>query len=1025
MQLPPESKRAFFKTVHRYGAAYIAAWSALITMLACGTVHFHHLDIIKEAENEARDYFILNQFYRAWSARLGGVYAPADKVVPNPYLAAPRRDVSTADGQRLTLVNPAYMTRMVFESIRKASQTPVVSKLTSLKPLNPVNVADSWEKESLGAFARGECTERSQITSLNGKPYLRYIARFVTEQACLACHARQGYRLGDVRGGITISIPMAGYYASEAKSRSSLLAGYLMIWLAGSFGIAATSRRRGIFEDNLRAGEVKFRTICDWTQDWEYWTDPEGILKYVSPSCEELTGYPPDAFVTDPGLLGRLVHPEDRSAFREHLALALPEGHLLPGSLEFRIIARDGTLRWIHHACRPVYSDGCYRGRRVSNRDVTVQKRNERELAIRAELLNCVSDSVLVIGKSGRILDANETAWRSRGYSREEFLSLSIGELSCSPAIPVSERLELIFADGSAFFESEHRLKDGGVIVVEVSASVIDYRGEPANLSSIRDITERKRIEASLLQARLEQQQATAALQENERKLRVIFDVMQAGIIQVDAAGTVSFANGRMAEMLGLPMAQLIGSPYGNYVCEDQGAAADTSLQRLLAGETDNIHCERHYLRRDGSDFWGYLTGRRLWSPDGKLFSLVGTISDMTELKTAEAKRNRVEQQMLHVQKLESLGVLAGGIAHDFNNILLAIMGNASLALHRLPADSAAEHHLQQIKLAADKAADLARQMLAYSGKGHFVLEALDLNQLVREMTAMLEVSISKKAQLHFHLAPQLPAIVADPTQMRQILMNLAINASEAIGENSGVISIATGCLECERGFLADSWLNDDLPKGLYDFLEVTDTGCGMDPETVGRIFEPFFSTKFTGRGLGMAAILGIVRGHRGAIKVYSEPGQGSAFRIYLPASDQAVQSCQAEGAGDGWRGEGTVLLVDDEETVRQVGTDMLEELGFTVLCASDGREALQLYRDRRQEIALVLMDLTMPNLNGEEAFSELCRIDPQVRVVLSSGFSEQEVTGKFQGKGLAGFVQKPYSLATLRDLLSGLLCPG
>lgn len=249
--------------------------------------------------------------------------------------------------------------------------------------------------------------------------------------------------------------------------------------------------------------------------------------------------------------------------------------------------------------------------------------------------------------------------------------------------------------------------------------------------------------------------------------------------------------------------------------------------------------------------------------------------------------------------------------------------------------------------------------------------------------------------------------------------MNLAINASEAIGDADGVISIATGSRYCDREYLSESWLNDELPEGNYVFLEVSDTGCGMDRGTIARIFEPFFTTKFTGRGLGMSALLGIVRGHKGVIKVYSELGKGSCFRVLFPAAEvQVEQAAQVDPASD-WRGSGTVLLVDDEQTVRDVASAMLLSLGFEVVSAVDGRDAIDKFQQNRERISLVLMDLNMPVLNGEEAFHELRKLDSTVKIVLSSGFSEQEVTRKFLGKGLEGFVQKPYTIASLRSTLS------
>ncbi len=390
---------------------------------------------------------------------------------------------------------------------------------------------------------------------------------------------------------------------------------------------------------------------------------------------------------------------------------------------------------------------------------------------------------------------------------------------------------------------------------------------------------------------------------------------------------------------------------------------------------------------------------------------LIGMGIDISDRKRAEEERLKLEQQLLHTQKLESLGVLAGGIAHDFNNILTSIVGNADLALMKMSPESPSMDNLRRIESAAAKAADLAKQMLAYSGKGRFVIEDLDLNRLLEEMLHMLEVSITKKAALCLNLTPNLPSVEADATQIRQILMNLVINASEAIGDTSGVIAVTTGCIDCDRNYLKDVWFDENIKAGLYVYLEILDTGCGMDKETLAKIFDPFFTTKFTGRGLGMAAVLGIVRGHNGAIKVYSELGKGSSFKILLPASSKPVEIFNHDINTDDWRGSGTVLLVDDEETVRGVGKEMLHELGFTSITANDGREAIDLFK-QTPDISFVILDLTMPHMDGEQCFRELKQLKPDVKVIMSSGFSEYEVTQKFAGKGLVGFIQKPYKLS-------------
>jgi CheY-like chemotaxis protein len=378
---------------------------------------------------------------------------------------------------------------------------------------------------------------------------------------------------------------------------------------------------------------------------------------------------------------------------------------------------------------------------------------------------------------------------------------------------------------------------------------------------------------------------------------------------------------------------------------------------------------------------------------------------------------------MQHAQKLESLGVLAGGIAHDFNNLLMSVMGNADLALLELAPSSAARESVEEIKRTAARAADLCRQMLAYSGRGKTIVEAVDLSEVVEEMSHMLDVSISKRAVLNKNLARPLPAVCADVTQLRQVVMNLITNASEALGEADGAICVSTGASECARSQLADAYVADEFADGLHVFIEVTDTGCGMDGETQARIFDPFYTTKFTGRGLGLAAVLGIIRGHKGAIRVESTPGKGTSIRVLLPATRQPVADVlPGPSVPDRASLSGTVLLADDEETVRAVSSRMLRRMGLEVMTASDGQEAVELFARHRKRIDGVLLDLTMPQMDGVQAFEQLRRIDPEVRVLLASGYSEQDVAQRFPIDALRGIVHKPFDFETLRSQLQHLL---
>jgi nitrogen-specific signal transduction histidine kinase/ActR/RegA family two-component response regulator len=392
---------------------------------------------------------------------------------------------------------------------------------------------------------------------------------------------------------------------------------------------------------------------------------------------------------------------------------------------------------------------------------------------------------------------------------------------------------------------------------------------------------------------------------------------------------------------------------------------------------------------------------------------------DITMLKLAQEERERLEQKLMETQKLESLGVLAGGIAHDFNNILTGIVGNNSLALSELPVGSPVRNHLSGIREASQRAADLIRQMLAYSGRGRFIIQKLDLSQVVEETTQLLGISISKKVNLNFDLARKLPPVEVDAAQISQVIMNLVINASEAIGDKQGVISIRTGLMHADREFLNKTEISEQLVPGDYVFLEVEDNGLGIPPENLKRIFDPFFTTKFTGRGLGLAAVLGIVRSHKGTLRVNSEAGRGTIFKMLLPCSSGEFDiPTQTPFSEETWRGAGTILVVEDEETVRTTVQRILSALGFTVVSASDGREGVELFRKEPTRYAVVLLDLTMPRLDGAQVFTEIRLLNEQVPIVLMSGYSEQEATAHFSGKGLAGFVQKPFDIRTLQSTL-------
>ena len=623
-------------------------------------------------------------------------------------------------------------------------------------------------------------------------------------------------------------------------------------------------------------------------------------------------------------------------------------------------------------------------------------------------LLDALNQGVTYQNADSTIFDANRAAEKILGLSRDQIL----GRSSMDPL------WRCVTPDGRTLPGEEHpsmiALQTGkpvtdvlmGVfhpareqyswLLVSATPQFRDGEAKPFQvIVTFTDISDRKRAEDEL--------------RESEERFKALSEASFGGIIIHDK-GLILECNNGLSGITGYTREELVGMNGLNLIAPE---SLDTVLHHIQLGYDERYEVEG--VRKDGTRYPLAIKGKNSIYKGSA--ARVIEFRDITERKQTEEQRNNLENQLLQAQKLESLGVLAGGIAHDFNNILMAIMGNADLALMRLNPESPAVGNLHNIEQSAARAADLARQMLAYSGKGKFVVESLDLNRLVEEMLHMLEVSISKKAVLRLNPYHPLPSVEADATQMRQIIMNLVINASEAIGDTSGVIAITTGCMDCDRSYLKDVWLDENLTDGLYVFLEIADTGCGMDKETMTKLFDPFFTTKFTGRGLGMAAVLGIVRGHKGAIKVYSEPKKGTTFKVLLPASSRPPELFNGANHADTWQGSGTVLLVDDEETVRGIGAEMLKELGFQVITANDGREGVELFK-QHPDISLVILDLTMPHMDGEQCFRELRQLRPDIKVIMSSGYNEQEVTQKFVGKGLAGFIQKPYKLSTLKEAI-------
>jgi PAS domain S-box-containing protein len=455
------------------------------------------------------------------------------------------------------------------------------------------------------------------------------------------------------------------------------------------------------------------------------------------------------------------------------------------------------------------------------------------------------------------------------------------------------------------------------------------------------------------------------------------------------------------------------------FVHPDDRRAVDEAYSGSVRDGKNSYEITHRVMRKGTGEIrWVHERCEHVRNASGEIVRSTGMVQDITE-------RHQAEERLRHSQKLESIGLLAGGIAHDFNNILVGVVGNASMAEEMTPDGSPLREILEGIVRAGEQAAHLTRQMLAYAGKGQFVLEPVDLSAVVRDTRELLLSSNSKKIAVEFDLEDELPRVECDASQMQQVVMNLALNAGEAIGDNPGLISISTGEVELDSGYILRELANWSIEPGLCAVLEVRDTGCGMEETVQAKIFDPFFTTKFQGRGLGLAAVAGIVRSQNGAIHVSSASGVGSTFRVLLPAVPHPPEAPESVRRPEPLSGSGTVLVVDDEEIVRELAAAALDRRGYEVLTAATGAAAIELARAKCGSVSLAVLDVSMPGMNGHETLERLRALQPELKVIVSSGYSEVEALRQFEGAILSGFIQKPYTVHALAAAVAQALADG
>jgi PAS domain S-box-containing protein len=889
-----------------YVVSLVLFWTFLISVLL-----WHEFSLVEEAKlrnalSETNGAFNKDLLYRRWVTGHGGVYVPiTEETPPNPYLShVEERDIATPSGKRLTLINPAYMTRQVHELSK--SEYGIRGHITSLIPIRPENAPDPWEKAALEAFERGEA-KISSVEIIDGKAHMRMMKPFITEVRCLICHAEQGYSEGDIRGGISVSTPMAPHVANAKTIKTTLQLEFIIIWLIGLLGIAAGNRRIQKYEKRRNAAEKELRKHQEYLE------------QLVEKRTEDL----------------KRTNEELESEIAEH--------------------KRD--------------EEGL--------RDSEVKYR---------ELYEGSLDGFVHLSMSGRILESNEAFQTITGYSAEELHKLTYHDLTPEKwRQKNAELLHVVLNNGySPLLQKEYRRKDGNAISVELREYLQkDQKGNPTGIwASVRDITESK--------------QAKEKIMEKEHLNQILLDGFP-GFVMLQRVSTREVV-------------------IANKIARDGGAVPCTQCFSTLGQREDPCPwCLAPEVWETGKSqhvqTWGLgILWDAYWVPVTEDLYLHFAF-DITE-------RNQLEEERIKASKLESIGVLAGGIAHDFNNILTIINGNIMLASLVAKNDVGKCKELLEISgKACIRAADLTRQLLTFSRGGEPEKKTFCIKEpFVQAVEFALKGSnVKKELEL-----PDEPCLVeADEAQLTQVFNNLVINANQAMPEGGTItVKVENVSITAKNRLPIDA--------GRYVKMTIKDQGIGITEEHLSKIFDPYFSTKQEGSGLGLATTYSIIKKHGGYITAESELKVGTTFHIYLPASREQVKEKEGEKKKGITVNRGKILVMDDEQALCDVISSLLEHMGHEVESTNDGTQAEKMYSeaiDSGQPFDAVILDLTIPGgMGGKETIKQLLEIDPDVKAIVSSGYSNDPVVAHFKDYGFSSKVSKPCQIEELQEVLQSVM---
>ncbi len=977
--------------------------------VASGLFFLREVNLIKSSTSKlaiikARTHIDREMVLRFQAVSHGGVYVPVgDGIEPSLFLSyLEERDIITPSGVKLTLMTPASEKSAALGS----SDNPLrlTSHLSSLNPLNPANTPDSWERKGLNMFTKGS-QELLEFTDIDKEPHLRLMLPLILEPACIRCHASQGYSVGDVKGGVSVSLPMRSFSGQEVNSIITQGTTHALIWVLGLVGVAIGAKgiirqikRREKAETSLDNARSEMSAILATVGEGVAVIDGKSIIHYFNEELLRIFGYTRDKLVGKPihtlirqtgtgsGSVDILPTEMDQSSLGLRLEM---EGQRMDGSvfpLEIRV---DKTV---------VDEENTFFT--AAMRDITDRKRHEKALVEKTAYLDNILRSSIDMAIAATTLDFrityyNPTAEKIFGYTAEEAIGKTVQEIHTKEKVAADRfdrAIAIVRNEGEYRYSVSQEKEDGTHIIESRVSAITDPNGEAIGYVLMsRDVTERKRTEEELVRL------ATAIEQAAEV------------VVITDEKGSIQYVNPAFEKITGYTREEAIGK---NPEILKSGAHDDSFYKALwdtiLKGEVWNGNFVNK--RRDGTDFESVAT----ISP---VIDQEGVITNFVCLQRDTSNEARLERQMRQSQKLQAVGTLAGGIAHDFNNILTSITGYTEMTIDDLPEGGEARQNLEEVLRASSRATDLIRQILAFSRKDERKTKPVHITGILKESLKLLRPSLPSTIEIVQNIDATSDTILGDSTQITQVIMNLCTNAEHAMQDKGGALRVGLSAIDIDRDMAT---ADTNLHPGPYVLLSISDTGAGIEKEIQDRLFEPFFTTKARGEGTGMglSVVHGIVASHGGAITVYSDPGVGSEFKVYLPriiaASEEANETLKVKAAG----GTERILIVDDEVSIVSIMKKTLERLGYQVHSANNPLEALELFRESPESYDIVLTDQTMPNMTGVELAENIMSIRSDIPIVLMTGFSRTMNEDKAKEKGVREVLMKPVTKSDLSEVI-------